>query len=112
LGSTFIAVGCIGVGRPICYRLTDIWNVIFKSFKIDNQKIATPALVAASFMGTFSHIFLDSIMHRDLHPFYPWINSNGLLHIVSYEHLLLFCLLAGVIGIIIYMVTNNKGRYT
>lgn len=108
LGATVIAVGCIVVGRPICYRLTDVWNVILKSFKIDNKKIAAPcAVVVAAFIGTYSHIFLDSIMHRDLHPFFPWTNSNGLLHSVSYEHLHLFCLLSGIIGIAIYVVMKK-----
>ena len=108
LGATIIAVACIVVGRTVCYQLTNLWNVIFKSLPIDNVKIATPALVSSAFVGTYSHVFLDSMMHRNLLPFSPWNNSNGLLYIVSYEQLHLFCLLAGLVGIAIYLLTKNK----
>ena len=112
LGATIIAIGCIMVGRPICYRLTDIWNMFFKNLKINNEIITVPALIVAALGGTYSHIFLDSMMHRDLFPFAPWTNSNGLLHIVSYAQLHLFCLLAGVIGIAIYWIRKNKQHLT
>ena len=108
LGATIIAIGCIMVGSPICYQLTNIWNIIFKNLPINSEKISTLAVIIAAFVGTYSHIFLDSMMHRDLLPFSPWTNLNGLLYIVSYEQLHLFCLLAGVIGITIYWITKNK----
>ncbi len=101
-GATIIAVGCIVVGRQICYRLTSIWNMIFKSFKTINKEISVVALIITVFVGTYSHIILDSIMHQDLCPFYPWNKSNDLLHILSYGQLHLFCVLTGVIGIAIY----------
>lgn len=108
LGATLIAAGFIGVGRPICYHLSNFGNMIFKSLPIDNVKIATPALVLSAFVGTYSHVFLDSMMHRDLLPFFPWTHSNELLYIISYEQLHLFCLLVGIIGIAIYWITKNK----
>ena len=107
LGATVVAVGSIFVGRPICYYLTGIWNRIFKSFKILNKKITAPALIIAAFIGTYSHIFLDSIMHRDLYPFSPWSKSNALLHTLSYGQLHLFCIMTGIIGIVIYVVRKK-----
>ena len=72
-----------------------------------NDKIALPALITAAFMGTCSHVFLDSMMHGDLLPFYPWDRSNSLLDIVSYGQLYLFCVLAGIIGIVILGITRG-----
>ena len=102
LGATVIAVACIVFGRPICYQLTDIWNTLFNNFRIVNKEISTPALIVAAFIGAYSHIILDSIMHQDLYPFYPWSKTNNLLHILSYEQLHLFCILTAVIGAGIY----------
>ncbi len=79
-----------------------------RNLKIENGKIATPALIAAAFMGTYSHVFLDSMMHADLLPFYPWTRSNGLLDIVSYEQLHLFCFLTGVIGMVIFGIMRSR----
>jgi hypothetical protein len=110
LGATVIALGCVAVGRPVCYRLTNIWNTTFKNLKVDSGKIAAPALLTAAFTGTYSHVFLDSIMHGDLRPFYPWTRSNGLLDIISYGQLHLFCVLAGAIGIVIFGITKHKHR--
>ena len=111
LGATVIAMGCVMVGRPICYQLTNIWNMILKNVPINSEKISTSALVMSAFIGTYSHVFLDSIMHRDLRPFAPWANSNGLLHIVSYGQLHLFCFLAGVVGIAIYRKNVRAAQF-
>ena len=108
LGATAIAILCLAVGRPVCHWLTNIWNTMFKNLKVDNGKITAPALIAAAFTGTYSHVFLDSMMHGDLLPFYPWTRSNGLLKIVSYEQLHVFCFLAGVIGVFIFGITRGK----
>lgn len=110
LGATLVAVGCIVLGRPICYRIINSWNMIFKTLSINNTKIGTDALVTAAFTGTYSHVILDSMMHRDLLPFYPFTSFNGLLHIVTYEQLHLLCLFSGVIGLIIY-VRNFWGMF-
>ena len=107
LGATVAAVAFIVIGRPLCYWLTGRWNMLLKSFKIDNRKIPMLALIVSAFIGTYSHVFLDSIMHQDLHPFYPWSQSNGLLHILSYGQLHLFCVLTGIIGIVIYAVRKR-----
>ena len=108
LGATVIATGCVIAGRPVCYRLTDIWNRAFKNLKVDNGRIATSALIVTAFTGTFSHVFLDSMMHGDLRPFYPWTRSNDLLNIISYQHLHVFCFLAGVIGVFIFGITRGR----
>ena len=108
LGATLVAIGCIIVGRPICSRLTEIWNGLFEGLKIANDKIETPALILGAFAGTYSHVLLDSLMHRDLRPFYPWNSSNGLLHALSYEQIHLFCVLAGLGGLLICLMTKKR----
>lgn len=54
--------------------------------------------MAGAFVGTYSHVFLDSIMHSDMQPLAPLSEANGLLHVISVEGLHLLCGLAGVLG--------------
>lgn len=108
LGATVVAIASVIIGRPICYRLTNRWNIVFKIFKISNERISMLALVTAAFIGVSSHVMLDGIMHQDVQPLYPWLQSNGLLHILSYGQLHLFCFLIGVIGIVIYCINKDR----
>jgi membrane-bound metal-dependent hydrolase YbcI (DUF457 family) len=60
---------------------------------------ATPAAIAVgAFIGTWSHVVLDSIMHTDITPLAPFSEANGLWHIISLVELHLYCLLAGLVG--------------
>ena len=59
-------------------------------------RLRTVALGAA--LGTFSHVFLDSIMHRDIKPFAPFSGANPLLGAISLSALHWSCLISGVVG--------------
>ncbi|HZD54496.1 MAG TPA: metal-dependent hydrolase, partial [Woeseiaceae bacterium] len=39
--------------------------------------------VASAFIGTFSHVLLDSVMHSDLEPFWPLSLHNALPEVIS-----------------------------
>lgn len=56
------------------------------------------ALWTGSLLGTYSHVALDSLMHRDLHPWRPWSEGNALLGCLDVRTLHLACLAAGVLG--------------
>jgi len=60
--------------------------------------IGLVSAVAGAFVGTYSHVFLDSIMHSDLQPLAPLSEVNGLLHVISVGALHLLCVLCGVCG--------------
>ena len=66
------------------------------------RKISKTALMTGALIGTYSHVFLDSIMHPDLKPFYPFTDANHLLNVLNYFQLHVFCLCAGIIGLIVY----------
>ncbi len=72
---------------------------------INNQcqiKISWWVAFVSAFIGTFSHVVLDSIMHSDVVPFYPFTFSNNLLGIISVAHLHKLCIYSAFIGGIIY----------
>ncbi len=61
-------------------------------------KIAWWVAFLSAFVGTFSHVFLDSIMRVDLELFYPFSKSNAFLNLISVSALHKFCIYSGVMG--------------
>jgi hypothetical protein len=70
LGATVIAVLSVVVGRPVCQFLLNYWPPDpyspFLNWLRGPKVISWPASIAGAFVGTYSHIFLDSVMHSDM----------------------------------------------
>lgn len=56
------------------------------------------AALSAAFIGTYSHIALDSIMHGDILALAPFTDDNLLPDSIIVFELHLFCIVAGSIG--------------
>ncbi|WP_074867502.1 hypothetical protein [Atopomonas hussainii] len=56
----------------------------------------------SAFIGTYSHVLLDALMHADLAPFAPFSLANPWLSLLSVMQLHWFCLIAGLIGITLW----------
>lgn len=66
-------------------------------------------VIVSAFIATFSHVFLDAIMHFDVQPYFPMTLANHFLGLLSVEWLHIFCLISGLFGAIIYLI-KYKGR--
>lgn len=64
----------------------------------------------SAFVGCFSHVVLDAIMHSDVEPFYPFTLSNQFLGALSVANLHKLCLYSGLVGTVIYYVTQWRLR--
>jgi len=105
---TYLGAICIGgfsalVGKPICVFLLRFWNAGLGSKTLRWLRIRTdiawiPAITGA-FIGTFSHVFLDSMMHADMQPFAPFSSNNGLLGFLPLGFLHVLCVFFGVFGV-------------
>lgn len=62
----------------------------------------------SAFIGSFSHVLLDSIMHSDVEPFFPFILDNQFLGLISVSMLHKVCLYSGLVGAAIYYGVNWK----
>jgi len=60
----------------------------------------------SAFIGSFSHVLLDSIMHADVEPFFPFTLDNQFLGIISVPMLHKVCLYSGLVGAAIYFGVN------
>lgn len=63
-------------------------------------------VLLSAFIGSFSHVLLDSIMHADVEPFFPFTLDNQFLGIISMSMLHIFCLYSGLIGAAIYFAVS------
>lgn len=75
----------------------------------DQPRVDIPWVVvfASAFIGTFSHVALDSIMHADVEPLTPISAENHLFGVTSVEMLHKLCFYAGVAGVIVYFAVNK-----
>lgn len=104
LGAAVLGLVSVVVGRPICRWLLSFWPPApgrpFLTWLRGDPRIPWPAAVCGAFVGTYSHVLLDSVMHADMGPLTPFTDRNALLSAISLEALHLLCLVAGVVGMI------------
>jgi len=62
----------------------------------------------SAFIGSFSHVLLDSIMHADAEPFFPISIANSMHGWLSVGALHKYCLYSGLIGTAIYYAVEWK----
>lgn len=92
IGATLIGLACGMTGKPLgelglCIlglrRYAAItWQVSFVS----------------AFIGTYSHVLIDSIMHADITPLAPLALSNPLHGLISIEALHIWCVASAIVG--------------
>jgi hypothetical protein len=63
------------------------------------------AFISAA-IGAWSHVFLDSIMHMDMIPWYPIGSQNFMLHKISLFSLHLGCVLSALVGMGIWITRS------
>lgn len=65
-------------------------------------KLTNSVCIFSAFIGTYSHVLLDSIMHADIEPFYPIYLKNDMNLMISIENLYKLCIYTGMVGAIIF----------
>jgi membrane-bound metal-dependent hydrolase YbcI (DUF457 family) len=92
LGALVIGSCAAVIGRPMSQWL-------LKSTQLPYQSLTWPVAFASAYVGTFSHIALDAIMHSDMSPLWPLSLDNHWLGMISLNQLHLLCVMLGVIGL-------------
>jgi hypothetical protein len=103
LGATLVFLASWWAGRPVCEWALRAWNAWLSpaqaAWLAYETRISTMAAGTGAFIGSYSHVAIDSIMHGDMEPFAPFSNAAPWHLIVSLETLHLACIAAGIIGI-------------
>lgn len=90
-GATLIALASVVVGRPLCERVLSMLNG-------RPTAIGATAAWSGAFIGTYSHLVLDGMMHLDMKPFAPLTDANPILGTMSVLGIYLFCVASAVVG--------------
>lgn len=99
IGATLLAVFAALSGK----YLSEVGLVLLGiSRNEDPVKIIWWVSFLSAFIGTYSHVVLDSIMHSDIEPYYPLSITNQLLGIITVNQLHQFCLYSALIGVVVY----------
>jgi len=107
IGATLLAVFSLLSGKYLSELGLRIMGISKKENPIN---ISWLVATTSAFIGTFSHVLLDSVMHSDVEPFYPFLLNNNFHGLVSVVSLHTFCLFSALLGAIIYFAVLYKTK--
>ena len=103
LGAILVFLMSWWAGRPVCEWALRVWNGWLSSAQARwlayEPRISITAAALGAFIGAYSHVAIDSIMHADMRPFAPFSDSRPWLDLTSIDTLHLVGITAGVIGV-------------
>lgn len=115
LGAFLIGLFACIAGKALCHGLLRVWNALWNfrylSWLQIELDISWFAAATGAWIGTFSHVLLDSMMHADVHPFWPISQGNALLDIMPESWLYLSCVALGVFGFMAITVVGLWKRW-
>ena len=98
LGATIVAV-LLSVG---IYPFRKYLNALVALFGLE-QKSSIRQIIPAAFIGTYSHVLLDSFLYLEMNPFFPFL-GNPFLGLLDGGVVYNLCLVLGLVGVFVYMV--------
>ena len=103
LGATLIASIVTALARGPSLWIVHRWNQELRYHKLDRfqspDTLTWGQVAAGAFVGTYSHVAIDSLMHPDMRPIAPFSPVNALLGLASYDAISLACGILLVAGI-------------
>ena len=110
VGATVIGSFVVLLAPLLCRPILRRWNRELGHHRLgwlgSPEGIGPLAVAAGAFVGTYSHVFLDSIMHADITPFSPWSTANGLQGHISISALHSVCVAAGLFGVLVWIIAG------
>lgn len=115
IGATLIAILAATFGKKLCEIALDIWNEEVNDNKqgdwyVEDLRISNTAAWSGALIGAYSHLLLDSFMHYDIKPLSPFTDKNILLGAVNLNYLHIFCVISGVVGLLLFWLLKPKSR--
>lgn len=106
VGATLLAVFSALTGK----YLSQVGLFLFRITPSIHVGIPWLVVFVSAFIGSYSHVLLDSIMHSDVQPFYPFSSNNAILKIVPVTLLHKFCVYSGLVGAAVYYFLLFRNR--
>ncbi len=105
---TFIGATLIAIFSGFTGKYLSEFLLLAMGFSYQYNRVSWVVAVVSAFIGTYSHVILDAIMHADVQPYFPFSESNELLKIISIEALHNYCMMAGLVGLMVFGITNLR----
>lgn len=103
LGALFMAVLVALIAPGISNYLLTKWNQEVIHYKqpwlVQSAPVTRIAVTIGAFVGTLSHVVLDSLMHHDIHPLSPFSQANPVMGLITHDGVYQACTIAGLLGI-------------
>ena len=98
--------------RKLCGNYIMKWNknlhpIDRKWLEVRNSKIHLFEGITGGLLGAWSHLALDSLMHQDIKPFWPFSSRNIFLDLLSPSSVLYICMTCFIIGIVILIIRKK-----
>src|ERR1700722_18230184 len=111
LGATLVGLATLPIARPLTHTFSGLWSDSLRDAGL--VWLAEPPadgwlpVVVGTFAGTYSHVFLDSIMHADMTPLAPFSQSNAVLDWLSYAGIHIACVISGILGLTAWVIIRR-----
>ncbi len=101
---TYIGSALLGVFSALSGKYLSEIGLRLVGITENSNRITISWWVAfgSAFIGTYSHVALDSIMHGDVEPFFPISSANHLHGLLRFAEINQLCLFTALGGAIIY----------
>lgn len=103
---TFVGATLIGVACALTGKYAAEFGMRFIG-EARYLPISWPVATVSAFIGSYSHVLLDAVMHADLEPFAPFTLSNPFLGWLSMQALHQLCLYSGLLGVGLYFAVSR-----
>jgi hypothetical protein len=115
LGASAVFAVCLIIGKPIGQLWLKLWNKTIApghhSRLYAQPLISFKATAISSFIGAYTHVFLDSIMHGDMQPLAPWSTNNIMLGVVDLLALHFGLIVLATVGLFWLLLHTLMNRY-
>ena len=104
---TYVGAALIAIFSAVSGKYLSQWGLaILSCGTLRDINIRWWVAFLSAFVGSFSHVVLDSIMHADMEPLYPFSLTNSLLGFVSISTLYEICVYSGLAGAAVYIAVH------
>ncbi len=109
IGGTLVALALAAVMS----KIRRWFSPLLVSFRLE-QKASFRSILLASLSGVYLHLLLDSLMHPDIRPFYPFdfnpfLNASLLAGLDVYIFCV-WCFIGGIIAYAVKLVWNQRKK--
>lgn len=106
-GSSHTLSGALVIGGIATLAGKPISEFVLRRLGAARPGMTWTAAALGAFLGTYSHLLPDAIMHSDMKPWAPLTNNNPLYGAISISALHIVCVVLGIVGGVFFWFRRN-----